>query len=314
MGREKRYKFSDEVNEKLQNFKEYLKGRKYSDGTIAGYKTKAGIFLQWLEQKSEKVEEVNYHIIKDFVLELREEYSVNQINLILISIKHYYKSLDLGINPASSIQQRGADRSLRHYFITYEELEQAYELYEVSKDRDFRNKVMLGMMIYQGVMIGELKRIREEHIELRSGKVTIIGHRKSKTRVLQLSSVQLLDLQEYLLIIRSNMLHSFEEQRPGRRPKNINPDIKEKLFFSESGSVEIKNSLKHLFRKVKKSNPQISSVKVIRSTVIAEWLKTIDVRKVQYMCGHKYVSSTERYKAYNLGELKESLKKYHPLK
>ncbi|MFT6338588.1 MAG: integrase/recombinase XerD [Halioglobus sp.] len=48
--------------------------------------------------------------------------------------------------------------------------------------------------------------------------------------------------------------------------------------------------------------------------MIAEWLKTRDVRIVQDMSGHKWVSSTEKYNAYNLDELKESLKKHYPLK
>ena len=76
----------------------------------------------------------------------------------------------------------------------------------------------------------------------------------------------------------------------------------------------MKNSLWHMFRAIKKRNPQIRSAKVIRSTVIANWLKTSDIRVVQYMCGHKWVSSTERYNALNLEGLKEQVRKYHPLK
>jgi integrase/recombinase XerD len=56
------------------------------------------------------------------------------------------------------------------------------------------------------------------------------------------------------------------------------------------------------------------SAKIIRATVLAEWLKTIDIRTVQYMAGHRYVSSTERYYVMNLEELKDSLNKYHPMK
>jgi len=70
----------------------------------------------------------------------------------------------------------------------------------------------------------------------------------------------------------------------------------------------------HLFRSVKKLNPKISSGKIIRSTVVAEWLKNYDIRIVQYMAGHRWVSSTERYNVANLEELKESLRKYHPLR
>jgi len=48
--------------------------------------------------------------------------------------------------------------------------------------------------------------------------------------------------------------------------------------------------------------------------VIAEWLKTKDMRIVHYMAGLRYVISTERYQVANLRELKESLKSHHLLK
>ena len=102
--------------------------------------------------------------------------------------------------------------------------------------------------------------------------------------------------------------------RPGRKPDKINPVIYERLFFSENGSDNIKNSLLHLFRAVKRVYPKITSAKAIRSAVIAEWLKTKDIRIVQYMADHRWVSSTERYNDFNLQELKESLRRHHPLR
>jgi integrase/recombinase XerD len=38
-----------------------------------------------------------------------------------------------------------------------------------------------------------------------------------------------------------------------------------------------------------------------------------NVRIVQYMSGHKYVSSTERYQSTHLEDLKEQLRRFHPL-
>ena len=84
--------------------------------------------------------------------------------------------------------------------------------------------------------------------------------------------------------------------------------------LSENGNDNIKQSLYHMFRAIKKTHPKITSGKIIRSTIIAEWLKTKDIRIVQYMAGHRWVSSTERYNVFNLQELKDSLKKHHPLK
>jgi len=46
--------------------------------------------------------------------------------------------------------------------------------------------------------------------------------------------------------------------------------------------------------------------------VITHWLKLHNLRKVQYMAGHRYISSTESYKANNLDGLKEDIAKFHP--
>lgn len=51
----------------------------------------------------------------------------------------------------------------------------------------------------------------------------------------------------------------------------------------------------------------------IRSSVITNWLKHYNLRELQYMAGHKYVSSTERYRMDNLDYLQKELEKHHPL-
>jgi integrase/recombinase XerD len=47
--------------------------------------------------------------------------------------------------------------------------------------------------------------------------------------------------------------------------------------------------------------------------MITHWLKHYNLRQVQYMAGHKYVSSTERYQQNNLDKLQGQVEKYHPL-
>ena len=52
----------------------------------------------------------------------------------------------------------------------------------------------------------------------------------------------------------------------------------------------------------------------IRARTITGWLKHYNLREVQYMAGHKYVSSTERYRMDILEDLQKELEKNHPLK
>ncbi len=183
--------------------------------------------------------------------------------------------------------------------------------------RSSRNKVIIGLLIYQGVTTDELHRLEPAHLKLRSGKIWIPGSRHSGSRTLELKAHQVIDLQEYVTKTRSQILTSIKKKtrRPGRKAER--PDwerLENQLFISMNGSANIKPSLYHLVRDLKKINPKVKSCRHIQQSVITHWLKMFDIRVVQYMAGHKRIGSTERYQIGHLEDLQEALKKYHPLK
>jgi site-specific recombinase XerD len=69
-----------------------------------------------------------------------------------------------------------------------------------------------------------------------------------------------------------------------------------------------------MFQQLKKLNPKVINAKKIPSSVITHWLEQNNLRQVQYMAGHKYVSSTQRYQVNNLDDLKNELQQHHPMK
>ena len=179
----------------------------------------------------------------------------------------------------------------------FDRLEKLYQSYPATDDRELRNKVILSLLVYQGITTDELHHLETDHVKLREGKLKIPGNKRSNGRVLHLQAFQVLDLQEYLLTVRPKLASKKEGQ----------------LFLSMEGKPELKNSLHHLFRALKKVEPQISSANQIRQSVIVYWLKNHNLRQVQYMAGHKYVSSTERYQQNNIEDLQKEVGKYHPL-
>ena len=68
-----------------------------------------------------------------------------------------------------------------------------------------------------------------------------------------------------------------------------------------------------MFKAIQKLNLK-SFIKTNQGSNETYWLKNNNLRQVQYMAGHKYVSSTERYQLNNLDKLQSKLEKYHPLK
>ena len=71
--------------------------------------------------------------------------------------------------------------------------------------------------------------------------------------------------------------------------------------------------MQKLTKSIKAINSKIKDVKHIRASVITNWLKVHNLRKVQHMAGHRYVSSTEAYQLNNIEELTEDIRKYHPI-
>lgn len=308
------YKYKGEIEKKLNIFEQYLRTKKYAEDTIRQTRNYAGLYIEWLEAEEKAAEEMDYEGFTAFIFQLKKQKTINLTKRIILAVRHYYESLDVDKNPASGIHIRGSKRSILRDIVPYSKLIELYNSYEVLDDRLKRNKVILGLLIYQAITTGELHQLEPGHIKLKEGKIYIPGIGKTNSRMLELESSQLLDLQEYLLVIRPRMLENVRAYRSGRKPNKINPLIKEKLFFSEQGNENIKQSLHHMFRSIKKSYPMLKSANQIRKTIIAEWLKRKDIRMVQYMAGHRWVSSTERYNELNVQELKERLKKHHPLK
>jgi integrase/recombinase XerD len=310
----KKYTFTEEINKELEKLEQHLRGAKYGDHTINQYKNCTGIYLEWLKGNNYQAEEIIYKDIISFIEDLQKEYSQNHTKRIIIAIKHYHDSIGSTINPVSGIYIKGTRKAIINDIISYEEIKRCYEEYEAYNDRQKRNKIVLSLMLHQAITTTDIHQLEVRHIRLKEGKIYIPQSDYTNSRILQLEALQMLELQEYVQIIRPRILAQIHEPKQGKKVENIKEGIEEKLFVGDNGGSNMKSPLMNLFKKLKKKHPSIGSCKIIRSTVIAEWLKTNDVRKVQYMAGHKYVSSTERYNVMNLVELKDSLNKYHPMK
>jgi len=309
------YRFDKETEEKLKAFRGHLRDQGYKAASARQHSNYAGIFLDWVNEEGLTTDQVRYREVIAFIHHLKhKDLSPRFINRVLLGIRHYYDHLKLPVNPASGIHLKGSKRLTREELVKYEQLEALYQNYPCEDNREKRNRVMLGLMIYQGVTGWELEKLQLRHIDLKRVTIRVAGSKHSNERTLPLVAVQLLDLQEYLKEVRPVMLKEIEKERSGRKPQKVDREaLRDQLFFSEQGSEKIKRSLHHLFCGVKKLDPMITSAKVIRRVVITHWLEEKDVREVQYMAGHRYVSSTERYQGYRIEEFAELLKKYHPL-
>jgi len=308
MPKNRKYDFeSTYIKEETRQFKTWLQSKRFATDTTRSYTNYAAYFLDWIEREKLTIETVNYNNILDFIDYCRSEgKSTRNINCILTAIRHFYNFKGI-TNPASGLYLKGVPRTIPHDLLAFESLENLYHDYKSYDHRTHRNRIMLGLMVYQAIGADELRKLEITDIRLKEGKIFVPGSKRSNSRILKLEPFQILELKEYLEAIRPEII---------TESTNLPVEASAKtgqLFVSMEGNKNIKNSIYHLFRYLKKLNPKIKNTEQIRQSVISHWLTEKDLRTVQYMCGHRYVSSTERYKTNNLTDLKEALNKYHPL-
>jgi integrase/recombinase XerD len=311
----------------MASFEDYLKDQSFKPETVYQHCKYASYFLSFVAEASLTLEQITYTEILDFADRLQKDNppdgrarkNINLVNRVMLAVRYYFTWLQnenkISYNPAAGISLKGTIRTVPHDLLSKEELEALYESYIIKDGRTHRNKVIIGLLVYQALTREELEKLRPEHLKLREGKIQIPQTGKQNGRTLPLQPHQILELQEYVLAIRPTILAGQLAERPGRKPDNYKAaETIGRLFITMNGQEGIKATLLHLNYALRKLNPKYKNAVQTRQSVITEWLKEKDLRTVQYMAGHRYVSSTERYRENNLEDLKEALNKYHPLR
>jgi integrase/recombinase XerD len=78
-------------------------------------------------------------------------------------------------------------------------------------------------------------------------------------------------------------------------------------------AVNAGNIWKRLSAEIRQQQKAFINFKQVRTSVIVGWLSACNLRQVQYMAGHRFVSSTEKYYLHHIEDLKADIDKFHPL-
>lgn len=308
-----------EHRKRYQDFYNYLLEKDSSSSTAEGHVHRVHHFLSWAEGENLTADTIRsadiLHYLQGFKKLVKQRTLYGKVN----SIRHYFDYLkakeQVGDNPATYIQIKGIRRRSLYHILSRQELDSLYDTFEIPAEEDprmkqnwyqrsvltgKRNKVVVGLLVFQGLTSEELARVVEKDIKLREGKIYIAGGRKSNERELKLEAHQILDLMEYVLKIRPEL-------------QKLTGKAGEKLFESAAEGASFHNVLSGIMKKLRQQNSKVRSVKQIRASVITHWLKNHNLREAQYKAGHRYVSSTEAYLINDLEDLSEQISKYHPI-
>jgi site-specific recombinase XerD len=312
-------RLKEELKEQKE-FVDYLLMKGYSLATVKRYVRDTEAFLRWTIKETIPHEFIVYSDVLHYIQGIKKRVKQRSVSAQMNSLKHYFNFLELtqqiSENPTTQIKIRGVKRKILYDILSHQELESLYNNFEIpeqegnaNKNQNWfkasiltgnRNKVILGLMIYQGLNSHELGALTERDLKLREGKIFIAGTRKSNERELKLEAHQVLDIMEYQLKTRLEIL-----RQTGKSC--------DKLFISIGSSEHFRSIINKLIQKLHKQNSKVTTAKQIRASVITHWLKIYNLRQVQHMAGHRFVSSTESYLINDLDDLSEEVSKYHPI-
>lgn len=287
------------------SFIDYLKTNGMTPRTIIGFNRVVGIFLNWVKKEQLDIEQVRYQDILLFMKHCQKKSaSQRTIQHYLSVVKHYYDHLieqgQVEKNPVTGIKVQGVKRKALYHIFEPHELHAIYNSYQDETLKGKRNKIMLSLLVYQGVKTEELARLEVGDVKLKEGKIEIHGGAKSERRVLKMEPHQVLEFYDYINGTRREILAKLKQQT-------------DKLFVSMEGGESFSSCMTRLMYWVKRKNGSVVNAKQLRASVIVKWLKMYNLRKVQYLAGHRYISSTESYQQSEMEGLTEEVNKFHPL-
>lgn len=293
------------MREQLNKFQSYLKEKGYANSTVIGFCEDVKKYKAWNKEKNnnKKMDRIIYLDAMNYIKFVKKQNLKPQtINLRLTSLKHYYNYLKIKRNPFQSLIIKGEIKTVITNVLTREELEEMYTNFPTNTIHQKRNKVLFGLYAFQGIYSTEADKINTSHINLQKGLITIPVVGKRAKRTLKLENVQMFDLLEYLQDTRIELLK-----------QTLNQEVEDRLFFSKYIKNDIKGVKAELNKQLRKHFVKYKELSQLRTSVIINWLKEDNLRVVMYKAGHKYISSTERYKSNDITKLTEAILKNHPM-
>ncbi len=292
---------------KQEPFTSYLSEQeKLSNSTISEHIKTMNRFILWAkEQAITDISHVTYTELLEYIKYCKSKGMKTQsINTNLNTLKKYYHYLKhIGLiekNPTKKLILKGQEKTITQNVLTYTELEQLYKSYLAltptitnnpkTPHTKQKNNVLLGLMLWQGLVSGDIAQLTLEHIYLADGVMYVPKKGQGSGRKLSLLPNQVFYLNNY---INEHRVH-------------LNPKYNELI----PGSV---HTLVHsLFKELKAINPKVNNTVQLRTSIIIHWLKVYDKRQTQYMAGFKSIGSIEKYQLQEMDSLTDTLLRHHP--
>lgn len=288
---------------KIITLEDYLE-RELREQTAKNYLYTINHFLK-LHPRAKRYK---YQDIVNYMAEVGQKYSTVQTRIrILSAVKRYYSYLvetnQRETHPCQTLTlKKGSSQHIQlQDLFTGQELEALMERDNRYRFLDIRNKVLISLMIYQGLTSTELASLVVEDIDFDMFTIWVKGSGKLNRRTLKLVNEQFNLFTKYINEVRPNMMW---------RSKT------DKLLLNKLGnpiSVDGINAVIEPLAFIYPDRPL--NPRSIRMSVISNWLneRKLPLDEVQERAGHKWPSTTEKYYRKDSTEQRELINKFFPI-
>ena len=259
------------------------------------------------KKNNKNADQYDYQKVMQYIEILRNKHSISNVKRVIASIKKYYDYLiETGKrkdNPARAIRIRDGKENPIQLQDLFTEKELQILLVPRIERYPFlikRNKIIMSLLVHQGLRIGEIEQLKVTDIDLEKATIQIKETGVTNARNLPLKAEQILLLYEFINQDR-NKLKTF------RNDENA-------LLLGKLGTPIRKEDVDYLITTYQKQSKKKLTATTIRQSVIANLLtKNNDLRIVQHFAGHKSPDTTEKYRQTGLNALKTAIDKLHPI-
>lgn len=300
-------KMTENVNVSLKFFIEYLQIEKnYSQYTIEHYQHDIRNFLVFMsEQVIDGLNSVQYSDVRLYLTQLYERKLARRtVARRISSLRSFFKFLVreelVKDNPFSLVSMPKMEKRLPDFF--YEsELDELFKACDITTPLGQRNKALLELLYATGIRVSECSQIKLSDLDLYLSTVLVNG-KGQKQRYVPFGSFAHEALERYISQGRQNIMEG----------KNVNHHF---LFVNFRGGPLTARGIRIILDSIIKHssiNGKIHPHKLRHSFATHLLSNGADMRTVQELLGHEFLSSTQIYTHVTKEFLRKTYMSHHP--
>ncbi|MCF2646585.1 tyrosine recombinase XerC [Niallia circulans] len=295
-----------ELNNHVQAFITYLQIEKnYSPYTIEFYMQDIDQFFRFMkDQVIDKLDDVSPSDVRIYLTELfSQQLARKTIARKISSLRSFYRFLlrekEVGNNPFSAVSIPKLEKRLPDFFYE-EELQQLFLSCDTNTPLGLRNKALLELLYATGIRVGECTKIQLSDIDFSVSTVLVRG-KGQKERYVPFGSFAHQALEAYIKTGRNKLMKDISSHSY--------------LFVNYRGGILTDNGVRDILNKMmdtSSSQGKIHPHKLRHSFATHLLANGADMRTVQELLGHAFLTSTQIYTHVTNEYLKKTYMSYHP--